>query len=350
MKLNRKYASFLLDSVNHWRKVGLLNEPQAKSLLDDIQVISFDWRRLAKYSMWVSLICIVTAIGAVFADKALLELLERIFNAPDIVKCVGLSAAASGLYWWGVQRKSRFPQKIYSNEGLLFLGVLATAGAVYELGRAIDTGSGHFSILPLLSFLIYGVLGFLFHSNLIWIFSLASLGSWFGTETGYMSGWGAYYLGMNYPLRFILFGGVLVGATFVLERTSWFKYFFRPTLVMGLLYLFVALWIMSIFGNYGDMASWQEVKQIELFHWSLMFGLVAGAAILHGLRFDNELTKGFGITFLFINLYTRYFEYFWDALHKAVFFAVLGVTFWLVGARAEKIWNLGSNKTTLPEP
>lgn len=299
--------------------------------------------------MWVSLICIVTAIGSVFADKQLLKLLQQIFNAPDIVKCVGLSAAASGLYWWGIKQKTRFPERLYSNEALHFLGVLATAGAIYELGRAMDTGSGHFPILLLLSFIIYGFLGFLFNSNLIWIFSLASLGSWFGTETGYMSGWGAYYLGMNYPLRFILFGGILVGATFALERVRWFRNFFRSTLVMGLLYLFIALWIMSIFGNYGDMRSWREVKQIELFQWSLMFGIVAGAAIYHGLRFDNGMTKGFGITFLFINLYTRYFEFFWDSMHKAIFFAVLGITFWFVGARAEKIWNLGKNKMTIPE-
>ena len=164
-----------------------------------------------------------------------------------------------------------------------------------------------------------------------------------------MSGWGVYYLGMNYPLRFILFGGILVGATFILEHTHWFRHFFKSTLVMGLLYLFIALWIMSIFGNYGDMSSWYKVKQIELFHWSLMFGLVAGASIYHGLRFDNGITKGFGITFLFINLYTRYFEYFWDALHKSIFFALLGITFWFVGTKAEKIWNLGKNKVTIPE-
>ena len=34
---------------------------------------------------------------------------------------------------------------------------------------------------------------------------------------------------------------------------------------MGLLYLFIALWIMSIFGNYGDIERWERVKQIELF-------------------------------------------------------------------------------------
>ena len=50
---------------------------------------------------------------------------------------------------------------------------------------------------------------------------------------------------------------------------------------------------------------------------------------------------GFGLIFLFINLYTRFFEYFWDSTHKAAFFAVLAVSFWFFGSRAETIWHFG---------
>lgn len=55
----------------------------------------------------------------------------------------------------------------------------------------MDSGTGHFSLLLLISFGIYALLGWLLKSNLIWIFALVSLGGWMGTETGYMSGWGA---------------------------------------------------------------------------------------------------------------------------------------------------------------
>ena len=87
-----------------------------------------------------------------------------------------------------------------------------------QLGLALDTGSRHISLLLLLSFVVYAALGVLLQSNLIWIFALASLGSWMGTETGYMSGWGAYYLGMNYPLRFVLFGTLLTGSALAWEK------------------------------------------------------------------------------------------------------------------------------------
>lgn len=116
--------------------------------------------------------------------------------------------------------------------------------------------------------------------------------------------------------------------------------FFRSTYVLGLLYLFVALWILSIFGNYGDMTDWEDVKQIELFHWGFLFALAAIGAVYYGLKQDDPVSRGFGITFLFINLYTKYFEYFWDVTHKAIFFVILGISFWFLGLRAEKIWNL----------
>ena len=73
-----------------------------------------------------------------------------------------------------------------------------------------------------------------------------------------------------------------------------------------------------------------------------------GWAVYHGLRHDNDITKGFGLTFLGINLYTRFFELFWDNLHKAIFFALLGASFWYIGSKAETIWNLGKREENIP--
>jgi predicted membrane protein len=88
------------------------------------------------------------------------------------------------------------------------------------------------------------------------------------------------------------------------------------------------------------MTAWNKASQLELFHWALLFGAVAILAVWYGLKFDDQVTRGFGLTFLFINLYTRFFEFFWDTIHKALFFAILAASFWLLGSRAEKIWNL----------
>jgi hypothetical protein len=341
MRLTKKKAKIVKSTIDAWIERKIISKDQGKMLLESYEVVGFDWKRLAKYSFWVSIICIVISVGAIVADDYLRALLAIIFKAPEIIKCLVTSVVAVLIYYYAVKRKVKMPEKIFSNEAIFFLGVLATAVSITFFGEVISIGSAHLSILLLLASIIYGILGLWFPSKLVWIFSLLSLGSWIGSETGYVSGWGAYYLGMNYPLRFTLFGAVLTVSSFAFTKWHIREDFLRPTRTMGLLYLFIALWIMSIFGNYGDIHEWQKVKQIELFHWSLLFGLAAIVSIYHGIKEDDSTTRGFGITFLFINLYTRFFEYFWNNIHKAIFFALLAVSFWYLGSRAEKIWNLG---------
>ncbi|MFC4259284.1 hypothetical protein ACFOZ5_09615 [Marinobacter lacisalsi] len=343
MQVSPKEVRLLGQAIEHWQAEGLVSDKQANALRDSLEVSVFDWKRVAKYAFWLALACIVIAVSAVLADRWLVQLFERLFSASDWVKCVAFVVIAAVFYGLGVRRKYRWPEKRFSNEAMFFLGVIATALAIGFLGEAISSGSDHFSLLLLLAAVLYGLLGLWFPSTLVWVFALLSLGSWFGAETGYLSGWGAYYLGMNVPLRFVFFGLVLILAgSYVFRKWQGRQAFLKPTRAVGLLYLFIALWLMSIFGNYGDVQRWQAAGQLALLHWSVLFALAALASIYHGVRHDDAMTRGFGLTFLFINLYTRFFEFFWDGTHKAIFFGVLAVSFWYLGTRAERIWQMSA--------
>ncbi len=351
--LAKKHHAVVVDAIERWRQNGLVDAGTAQRLSASLAVIPFDWRRTARYAFIVSIVCLVIAVGAVLADRVLVALLMRIFNAPAALKCAALGALSAAIFWLGLTLRARHPARFYRNEAVFFLGVLTLAGAVYFFGRTIDTGSGHYSLLFLLATLLYAALGLWFPSKLVWVFGLLSLGAWMGTETGYVSGYGAYFLGMNYPLRFVVFGAALTALGMLAEHSpagpagtvqARLASMAQQTKAIGLLNLFIALWIMSIFGNYGDMVRWHEARQYELLHWSLLFGVAAVAAIWYGLRHDDGMLRGFGLTFLFINLYTRFFEYFWVSLHKAVFFAVLAVSFWILGTKAETLWRLGRQR------
>jgi hypothetical protein len=340
MNLNKKQGLFLKHTIEYWQQQGTITPDIANDLNKSFSIRSFDWERLAKYSFWISMICTVIAIAAITADQFLIELFKKIFIYSKILPCLIFTSIAASFYLFAYHRRKTKPLHQFSNEAIIFAGVLSTAASVAYFGQVLDTGSGHFSLLFLLSTVIYALLAFWFPSKLIWVFALLSLGSWFGTETGYMSGWGAYYLGMNYPLRFVLFGGVLIGLSLLFKRHIRFSNFSHSTYVIGLLYLFIALWILSIFGNYGDLSSWYYVKQYELLHWGILFAFIAIIAIVYGLKHDDATSRGFGITFLFLNLYTKYFEFFWNGTHKAIFFILLAVSFWWIGRHAEKLWNL----------
>ncbi|MDB5060422.1 MAG: hypothetical protein JWP67_265, partial [Mucilaginibacter sp.] len=124
-----------------------------------------------------------------------------------------------------------------------------------------------------------------------------------------------------------------------------FAFFWEITYVVGMLYLFMSLWLFSIFGNYGSIDTWWQIKQISIFYWGIISAVVAVAFMLYGLKSKDVIAREFGITFLIIFLYTKYFEYFWDHTNKTLFFSILAMSFWLIGRKAEKIWNINTKTT-----
>lgn len=337
MKVTRKQEKVVKRTLEGWRQEGVIDAAEQQRLQQNLSVQLFDWQRMSCYAFWVALACFIIAIGSLVADEYLMALL---FNFGNLTRAVILLLIAIAFYVWGFYRQKRTPDKRYSNEAILFLGALFTSLFLWQLGMALDNGCGNVAPLCLLGCAIYGAIGYLGRSGLIWLFCLLALGSYFGTSTGYYSGWGAYWLGMNYPIRFVLFGGLLLAACYLLKKPLLQRNLFAVSKAMGLLYLFIALWILSIFGNY-DLDIWQSVRQTELLHWSLLFALAAGACIWISLKTDDGMLRGFGLTFLGINLYTRYFEMFWDDTNKVIFFLLLAISLALVGRYAEKIWRLG---------
>ncbi|MDR2550938.1 MAG: hypothetical protein LBD10_12140 [Desulfobulbus sp.] len=355
--ISRRQHRIVTRMIKLWQAHGIVDEQTGARLAGSIGIASFDWQRAARYAFVIAICCLVIAVGSILADRLLMELLARIFQAPPLMKCGFFAVVSAGVFWFGLFLRREYPYRTYSNEAVFFVGVLALAVAVFFLGVAFDSGTGHYAVLFLIASILYALLGLWFPSALVWVFGLLSLGAWMGTETGYVSGYGMYYLGMNYPLRFVLFGALLTGLGVVGQHASRRQgrtnlvdrlFLLSPqTKVIGLLHLFIALWIMSIFGNYGDIDHWYRARQYELLHWSLLFAAASVAAIWYGLKHDDGVMRGFGLTFLFINLYTRFFEYFWNATHKAIFFAVLAASFWYLGSRAETIWRLGQHR---PQP
>ncbi|WP_214072697.1 DUF2157 domain-containing protein [Mucilaginibacter sp. dw_454] len=347
LNIDKSDSEFLNKTIAHWQKEGMLGDDTADKLRSSYEVKGFDWMRLAKYSFWVALICGGASFAFLIVNDAVVNWLKHLYYTPDIVISIISAALAIFLFYWGRRREKLHPEKIFSNEAVIFTGILFTACCIAYLGKALDHHSGHYSLLFLLSVFVYGFLGWRMDSRLIWLFALISLGSWFGTETGYQTHWTDYFLGMNYPLRFVIFGVVLIVGCAILKNRKWFAYFWEQTYVVGLLYLFMSLWLLSIFGNLGNLDVWYQIKQITLFYWGIISLCVAGAFLFYGLKSKDDISREFGITFLIIFIYTKYFEYFWESTNKTLFFAILAASFWLIGRKAEKIWNLKSKNSSV---
>jgi hypothetical protein len=340
LNIDKQDAELLNNAIEQWQKENVIDDDTAAKLKASYEIKGFDWARLAQYSFWIALICGIVALASLVIDDTIINYLKKLYDTPDIVISIISGMLAAVLFYLGRRQKFRYPERIFSNEAIIFLGVLFTALSIAFLGKTFDNGSGHFSFLFLLSVGVYSVLAWKFRSRLIWAFALISLGSWFGTETGYQTNWSYYFLGMNYPLRFVFFGGFLIICSFLMQKIYQLEYFRPLTYIVGLLYLFISLWLISIFGNFGTIEDWMKVRQTDIFYWGIVSAVVAAGFIIYGLKKKDTIAREFGITFLLINLYTRYFEYFWDTTDKTIFFGILAVSFWLIGRKAEKIWNI----------
>ncbi len=156
MQVSKKEGRFLDDAIKKWLESDVVSESESQKLKGSYEVTSFDWPRVARYSFWLAISCIVISISSVIADKWLIEMFEKLFNAPDSIKGISFAVFSGALYFLGVRRKNQYPGKVYSNEAIFFLGIATTAVSIAFLGKAMDTGSGHFSILLLLAAIIYG--------------------------------------------------------------------------------------------------------------------------------------------------------------------------------------------------
>ncbi len=340
MKLDSDKAEFLKTTIHYWQKKGLINSEKAEELNSSFTVKSFDWQKLAQYAIYISLACGVFALGSLLLDKQITKILSSLYNTPNIIISTLSFLLATYFLIVGNNRRKKKTNRVFSNEAMLFAGVLLIANGLAYLGKTIDKSSENYAFLFLVAVPLYAFLGYYFKSKLIWSFALFSLGAWFGTQTSYLSKSNFYFLGMNYPLRFVCFGLILTSSSFLFTYFKKLTEFRLVTYFIGLIYTFSALWLLSVFGNFGRIDDWYKVSQTSLYGWATLSIAFCLLAFYLGFKFKDELAREFGATFLIINLYTRFFEYFWEAWHKAIFFLVLALSFWLIGRKAEKTWNL----------
>jgi hypothetical protein len=182
---------------------------------------------------------------------------------------------------------------------------------------------------------LLAILACVFQSRSLWIGALVALVSWFWAFTTWQSH-DNLFLGMNYPVRYTVLGLVMLTLSFYLDKIKQAGFARHITYVAGLVVFFTGFWGVSIFGNFNTLSGWQAVRQIHVLVYSVFFGIASAVSFYLGIRYRDDIARDFGVIFLLINLYTRYFEYFWDTLNKGLFFLVLALTFGLLGRWLEK--------------
>ena len=198
MNVTRKEQRIIQRALNAWQASGELTPSDSQRLAQTMRVSPFDWRRLSRYAFWTALACVLISLGSLFADSELVAWLLSLFSHSALMRILLPALLCDGKYYtfgtgeggiwsedgWGFRRQRRETQWHYSTEAILFLGVVFTAVALWQLGERLDNGSGHIAPLFLAGCVIYGAIGYIARSGLVWLFFLLALGNWFGAETG----------------------------------------------------------------------------------------------------------------------------------------------------------------------
>jgi hypothetical protein len=279
------------------------------------------------------------SFGAIFIDDKLLERIRIYFSLSNIIIALLMGVLAFSWFYY-IRRKSAHIKSI-AFEIYVVLGALAAITSLVYVCKEAGFGDSYSSFLAA-AFILLLSLSVYFRSRALWVGSLLALTAWFGSFT-YIYSKDHSFLGMNYPVRFTMFGLVILGLSFVQQRWKRVEFSQRITYLAGLILVFIGLWGVSVFGNYNNLEAWMLVRQTQVLAYSIVFGFAAFTALYLGIRYKDDIARDLGILFLILNFYSRYFEYFWDSLHKGIFFLILAVSFWFIGRWIEK-------KRSQPDP
>ena len=296
-----RVRNIIRDELGILRRENIVNSETYAELLELYPVESWDYSALGRWFLIFGSVAVAAGLRILGS-----ELFE--FTLPKLA--IALSAIICACFYTGWRLGSS--KLIWTKRSIELLGSLCIIGLTFTVGIIFSSGSGNWPALLLLDMLILLPLAYVLRNVLILILLVIIFFCWFGGVTGYSSGWGMYWFGMNYPMRFLLAGLLMIGVSFIHRSTEQstlraYDGFFKVWLSGGVFFSEMALWLMSLFGNFGRIFE----RYLQTSTEQLLFGILwAGfnVAILNlGSHFGLRMLRGYAITFLIIQGYTLYF-------------------------------------------
>jgi hypothetical protein len=113
-------------------------------------------------------------------------------------------------------------------------------------------------------------------------------------------------------MRFLIAGLLMAGMAVVHRRAEQdrlrnYDGFFKVWLSSGVFFSEMALWLMSLFGNYGSIFSHYLNSAGELIFFNALWTGFNAILLWAGSQFRLRMLRGYAMTFLIIQGYTLYF-------------------------------------------
>jgi hypothetical protein len=297
----RRIQRIMRAEIDTLRREGLVDAQTYQDLRALYPTTPWDFSSLSRWFL---------IFGAVAFIAGVIIMGAEIFR-PTLPKlAVLLGVLISGCFYVSWILRAR--DLAWTRRSIELVGGIAIIGLTFTLGIIFSSGSGNWPALLLIDLFILLPLTYLLRNVLLLVVDMVVFFVWFGGVTGYISGWGAYFFGMNYPVRFLL-AGIAIAGVGVLHRRAErhmlraYEGFFRAWLASGVFFSEMALWLMSLFGNYGSIFSYHLETAGELILFNSLWAGFNGLLFYAGIKLPLRMLRGYAITFLIIHAYTLYF-------------------------------------------
>ena len=320
--MSASFKGKMAQEISDWENTGLINAEQAALLHQRYDPVPFQGaiflKWLGLFAIFMLAMAVLGFIGTVLA------------MASPAFATLCLMALSAVVMYFGAKLASDKEQKHpFTGQALLSIGLIGLYASLSSI-YLVSGGSKYSNVFGWFM-LITSVAAFFtaYHFHLRWPLLIALLMFFHGV--GSMSeywGHGGYFLEIQDPrsMSVIALLTIILGywhehklESENLQKCVGFGHLY---IIFGLLYFNLSLWFLSL-DFYGYR--YQDMQDATLL-WVILFTLGGIAQIVAGARLKDSRYTGFGIVFLGINLYTRFYEHFWDDMSKAAFFTVAGIT------------------------
>lgn len=379
------------DAILGWRAAGLLTLEQGDGLLATLSPGPEPARAAVTERKLGRGVTILINLGAIALAAGLL-----VFFASNWIefgrgaKVTSLFALTLFFYVAGFEltREGRgsFPKL---GLALVFLGCVMFGTDIVLLALIYDLTAEHAWSL-LIQCVAWLAIAYVVRSRLVLFLALAGVVAWFGAEVGYS--WGGYWLYLGRPFHFIGVGMALLAVGGV-HAWRGRREFADAWALVGLLVVYLSTLILSIFDLQKHVrlemstATWVvwllfsipyvvAILALAVIHrrWRraavtdppvllvlvllvvmtlasviaitphsralwfiLLLTVLSSAGVYLGIAWESAVFLNTSLVFFAVNLYTRFYEYFWDAMPKSLFFIIGGAALILGGIWVERM-------------
>ncbi|HET6844606.1 MAG TPA: hypothetical protein VFK06_23405 [Candidatus Angelobacter sp.] len=338
IKLNRRIAAELDLLVSQ----EILTTQQRQNIGERYPTAPWDILVLARW---------FTILGAVTAGTGTVVFAKEYVNALRLGE-FGLALATAGFIFLG-RYAAQKRALVKTGAALEMAGGFALQGLTFLLAIDFSSGSKNWPALIGTQTVLLAALAYLLKNRLVLTHAAVCFFIFFGGETGYLSGWGAYWMDMTYPVRYLAAGFVFLVIAWLhaTQMKDEYQGFSRVYGHLGLLIINLALWFLALFG-YFEQATWSN-NSGERIAFSALWALVSVLSLWLAGTLGQRILRSYGMTFLVINVYTFYFQFVAYHSPEAWFLHLLligGSLVWL-GFTLERYWRQNADlPSTAPTP